>query len=141
MNPVFLDVDLEICSTEKPSFLEKEMKEIGAMNLYSGPGEHGYLSTFEIFLEESSEGVPDRMIAEFIRTFNRFGSEAKEELKNAVEIVFDLGYESNTAIEPTSVLKEDTLSVVNSLGAKIRITIYEPTREQGGLLDSHLRLT
>jgi len=110
------------------------MKEAGALNLYSGPGEHGYLSTFEVNLEEGNDD-PDKLIIEFIRIFQSLGFEAKNELRAAGEIAFDLGYESDTAIEPTAVLKTDTLAEMNSLATLIRITTYEPTPKQKTSLD------
>ena len=126
MTSTFLNVDLEIRSSEQPALIEKELEERRVLNLFSGEIEDGHLSTFEVNLKKEEENTPDHLISEFCKIIEQFGDEAKKEWNDASDRVFDIGYESPKSEKHTlEQLKEETRIAIEGLGARINFTTHK----------------
>lgn len=122
MKPQFLNVDLEIKSSEKLNLVEEEFEEAGALALFSGEVESEYLTTFEV---NPDRNTPDETIEAFHDLIAELSEEAKREWNEASERAFDIGYESQEPVEHP--LEKKTERILEELNAVARFTTYKPT--------------
>ncbi|MEM7016599.1 MAG: hypothetical protein AAF512_04560 [Pseudomonadota bacterium] len=123
----FINVDLELEGHES---LQPIAEHFGESVSVLGCGAWGgyFQAAFEI---AGGASDPDSIINIFCTLINALGPREMKLWKNTFRREFNIGYESG--LEPRSyesIIRSDTVSRINAVGASIRITIYPPNSEQ-----------
>ena len=130
MPSAFINVDLEVESSESLDRLCRELVTAGAIVLYNDSIDNEFMATIEIE-DEESRNDPNSIIASFCRAINSLTEEAHSTWTRANRRVFDIGYESYLPEGAfNSDLTSEVIHQISKCGADLRITIYQRSRKE-----------
>jgi hypothetical protein len=130
MPAAFINVDLEVESSESLDHLCHELVSAGAIVLYNDSIDNGFMATFEIE-DEKSRNDSNSLIASFCRAINGLTEDAHSTWTRANRRVFDIGYESHLPEGAfSSDLTSEVIHQISKCGADLRITIYQRSTKE-----------
>jgi hypothetical protein len=127
----FLNVDLDV---EAPFDLAPLVAALGddVLELYTGPGRDGFETHLELAGECIQPGSADVAIQGFVRLLSQLTPDAKHLWHRATRRDFNIGIQGGLTPHAFEVaLPRDVLAAVADLGARIVITVYSASDEQG----------
>jgi hypothetical protein len=130
MPAAFINVDLEVESSESLDHLCHDLVSAGAIVLYNDSIDNGFMATFEIE-DEKSRNDSNSLIASFCRAINGLTEDAHSTWTRANRRVFDIGYESHLPEGAfSSDLTSEVIHQISKCGADLRITIYQRSTKE-----------
>jgi hypothetical protein len=121
MSKRFLNIDLEIITSEEPTHLLNDFGQHGLI-LFSGPVESGYLRTVEVLGESNTS---ESVMSAFVILFKRLSDLGKAEWQNALKREFNFGYEVDDLEARVELsVSPDFVAFVATHQASLGVTIY-----------------
>lgn len=128
----FVNVDLEVSSSQALDYLCTEFQDGGARKMFCGPTSHDrFFASFEC---DEHLADPNSLISVFLGLIESLDARATAQWKAADAKVFDIGYEADSGQgRLRSDLSPEIIQRVADSGASVRITIYpkiDPDRQE-----------
>ncbi len=122
----FVNVDLEVSSSQSLDYLCTEFQDGGARKMFCGPTSHDrFFASFEC---DEHLTNPNSLISIFLGLVESLDERAAAQWESADSKVFDIGYEADSEQgRLQSDLSPDVIQRVANFGASLRITIYPKT--------------